>query len=76
MLAKSAQNRIKRVSDENAKLLQTIEDIKIVDKAKYMLISKLNMSEQDAHKHIEKQAMDTRSTKRIIAENILKKYEN
>ena len=76
MLAKSAQNRIKRMQAENTKLTQTIEDIKIVNKAKYILISQLNMSEQDAHKYIEKQAMDTRSAKRVIAENIIKTYKN
>jgi len=34
------------------------------------------MNEQEAHKYIEKQAMDIRSTRRIVAEGILKLYEN
>jgi len=34
------------------------------------------MSEKEAHKYIEKQAMDLRVTKRTIAEGILKTYEN
>jgi len=75
-LAKSAQNRVKRVQAENAKLKQRIEDIRVVDRAKWILISHMNMSEQDAHRYIEKQAMDMRSTKRAIAEAILKTYEN
>jgi response regulator NasT len=36
----------------------------------------MKMSEQEAHRYIEKQSMDMRSTRRIVAEGILKKYEN
>lgn len=75
-LAKSAHNRVKRVEAENQKLKQRIEDIRIVDRAKWILVSYMNMSEQEAHRYIEKQAMDMRSTKRMIAERILKTYEN
>jgi len=41
-----------------------------------MLISYLSLSEQESHRFIEKQAMDLRSTKRAIAEEILKTYAN
>jgi len=75
MLARSAGKHIRRIQDENAKLKQKIEDIRIADRAKYILISQMNMSEQEAHRFIEKQAMDLRSTKRAIAEGILKMYE-
>ena len=75
-LAKSAHNRIMNIRAENSKLKQKIEDIRIVDRAKCILISHLSMSEQDAHRYIEKQAMDMRQSKRVIAEGILKTYEN
>lgn len=75
-LAKSAQTRLKRMQAENENLKQKIEDIRIVDKAKWILISHMNMNEQEAHRYLEKQAMDTRVTKRIVAEIILKTYEN
>jgi response regulator NasT len=75
-LAKSVQNRIKRIQVENAQLKQKIEDIRIIDRAKCILISSLNMREQEAHRYIEKQAMDMRSSRRIIAEGILKRYDN
>ena len=74
MLAKSMNSRIKHIKAENESLLQKIEDIRITDRAKYILISHLNMSEQEAHRFMEKQAMDRRSTKRAIAEGILKEY--
>ncbi|MCL2077932.1 MAG: ANTAR domain-containing protein [Oscillospiraceae bacterium] len=76
MLAKSAQSRIKRIQNENARLIQKIEDIRIVDRAKLILVSCMNMSEKEAHRYIEKQAMDMRSTRREIAEGVLRTYEN
>jgi len=75
-LAKSVSNKLKRIQDENKKLKQKIEDIRIIDKAKCLLISCLKLTEQEAHRFIEKQAMDLRSTKRAIAEGILKTYAN
>jgi response regulator NasT len=75
-LAKSAQSRLKRAHAENAKLKQKIEDIRIADRAKCLLISYMGMSEQEAHRYIEKQAMDMRCTKREVAEGILKTYES
>lgn len=75
-LAKSAHNRLKKAQAENTKLKQKIEDIRIVDRAKCILISHMNMSEKEAHRYIEKQAMDMRASKRVIAEGILKTYEN
>jgi response regulator NasT len=75
-LAGAVQSRFKRVQAENVKLKQKIEDIRIIDRAKCLLISYHNMSESKAHRYIEKQAMDMRSTKRQVAEEILKVYDN
>jgi len=75
-LAKSVQNRVKRIQAENTQIKQKIEDIRIIDRAKWILISSMKMSEQEAHRYIEKQAMDLRSSRRFVAEGILKRYEN
>ena len=75
-LAKSTQNRMVRIQAENSQLVQKIEDIRIVGRAKCILVSYLNMNEQEAHRYIEKQAMDMRTTRRSVAEGILKTYEN
>ena len=74
LLAKSAGSRIKRIQAENKKLKQMIKDIRVIDRAKCLLISYVNLSEQEAHRFIEKQAMDLRSSKRTIAEEIIKTY--
>jgi Response regulator with putative antiterminator output domain len=74
-LAKSSQNRLKKMQSENNLLKQKIEDIRIIDRAKCILISQLNITEQEAHRFIEKQSMDMRTTRRTIAEKVLKTYE-
>ena len=73
-LAKSAQNRLNNKKNDDAKLKQKIEDIRIINKAKSVLMSYMNMSEHEAHRHIEKQAMDVRSAKRTVAEKIIKAF--
>lgn len=75
-LVGAAHVKMQMMKNENEKLMQKIEDIRIVDRAKCLLVSYMSMSEQDAHRYIEKQAMDSRVTKRNIAEHILKTYEN
>ena len=75
-LAGAARNRLKRLEDENNRLRQKIEDIRIIDRAKCLLISYHNMNERDAHRYIEKQAMNMRTTRRAIAEVILRTSEN
>lgn len=74
-LVSATHTRMRKMHAENKKLVQKIEDIKVVDRAKYLLISYLKMTESEAHKYIEKQAMDSRMTKRKVAERILKTYE-
>ena len=50
-----------------------IEEIRLVDRAKCALIQYLSFTEQQAHRHIEKQAMDMYYKK--VALGILKTYE-
>jgi len=75
-LCRFAQSRFTRIKADDAELKQKIADIRVVDRAKCLLITHQNMSEKDAHRHIEKQAMNNRVSKRTIAEGILKEYEN
>ena len=64
------------LTDENIRLKARIEELRLIDRAKCTLISVLNISEQEAHRAIEKQAMDMRLTKKQVAENILRIYED
>lgn len=75
-MAKAMHNKMQRMQTENTKLVQKIDDIKLVDRAKCVLIAYLHLSEQEAHKYIERQAMDLRTTKRKVAQDILRIYES
>jgi len=74
-LAKSTQRKMKQIQTENSKLRKKIEDIKTIDRAKLILISYTEMDENEAHRYIEKRAMDLRATKRKVAEDIIISYE-
>ncbi len=75
-LAQATHKKVQAVQSENKKLIQKIEDIRIIDRAKCILISHLSMTEREAHRYIEKQAMDMRISRREVAEKILRTYEN
>ena len=51
-----------------------MEEIRIIKRAKWLLISEKNMDDQKAHRYIEKQAMDRCLSKREIAEEIIRAY--
>ena len=74
--AASAHARTQIMSQENQRLQIKLIDLRIVNRAKYALIQYLGMTEEQAHKYIEQQAMSQRIPKRTAAENILKTYEN
>lgn len=67
--------RLRKVENKNAKLTAKMEEIRVVNHAKWKLIENLNISEEAAHRLIEKQAMDTRISKLEVAEMILKTYK-
>jgi response regulator NasT len=74
-MAHAAHQRFQILQNEKRKLLQKIEDLRVIDRAKCLLISYLSMTEPEAHKYIERQAMDMRVTRRDVAEEILRTYE-
>lgn len=63
------------LSDEKTRLEQKLKDVKLIDRAKCVLVEVLKMSESDAHRHIQKQAMDRHVPQVVIAQDILKTYE-
>ena len=64
------------LKNENVKLQKKVDEIRLIARAKCMLIEHQNMTEPQAHRLIEKQAMDNRVTRKEIAKAILKQYEN
>ena len=54
---------------------EKLEEIKLVNNAKLLLINNKHISENEAHKYIEQRAMFIRKTKRYVAEEIINKYK-
>lgn len=75
-LACSVGRRLFAAQSTADTLKSKMDEMKTVNRAKWLLIGKLGMSEADAHRYIEKLAMDTRQTRREIADGIIKTYEN
>ena len=70
----SARERLRKLEKKTLSIEEKMEEIRLVNRAKWLLISQLQMSEPDAHRHIEKQAMDLCISKKAVAENILQAY--
>ena len=65
------QDKIKKIKQQADKAEERFEELKIFDRAKMYLIENKGMSEEDAHRYIVKQAMDSGLSKRRMAEKIL-----
>lgn len=66
--------RLQKSQRKTLSIEEKMEEIRLVNRAKWMLIRELSMSEPEAHRYIEKQAMDRCVTKRELAEDIIKTY--
>ena len=70
----SAREKLRKTEKKTLSIEEKMEEIRIVNRAKWLLISELKMDEQGAHRYIEKQAMDRCVSKRVVAEEVIKTY--
>ena len=70
----SARERLRKNRKKALTVEEKMAEIRIVNRAKWLLISELKMKEPEAHRYIEKQSMDRCVSKRIVAEEIIKTY--
>ncbi|MDD5864437.1 MAG: ANTAR domain-containing protein [Firmicutes bacterium] len=70
----AARERLRRMEEKTTSIEEKMEEIRLVNRAKWLLIEQLKMTEAEAHRHIEKQAMDRCVSKREIALGIIKTY--
>jgi response regulator NasT len=69
-----ARERLRSLEKKVGNTESKLDEIRIVNKAKWLLIDQEGLSEADAHKYIEKSAMDSGITKRLAAQLIIDKY--
>ena len=67
--------RLAKMEKKNHSLQEKMADIRVVNRAKWLLIERHRMTEEDAHYFIEKQSMDMRLSRREVAENIIRSYD-
>ena len=70
----SARERLRRMEKKTLSFEEKMEEIRVVNRAKWLLISELKMDEPQAHRYIEKQAMDRCISKKEVAEEIISTY--
>ena len=67
----SARERLRRNETKALSLQEKMEEIRLVNRAKWILIEQRGMDEPTAHRYIEKQAMDRCVTRRTVAQEIV-----
>ncbi|MBO4916185.1 MAG: ANTAR domain-containing protein [Oscillospiraceae bacterium] len=70
----STRERLRKLEKKTLSFEEKMEEIRIVNRAKWLLISELNMEEPKAHRYIEKQAMDRCISRKEVAAEIIKTY--
>lgn len=73
-VAIAVQYKVQVLSSQTTKLKEKMEEIRVINRAKMLLMQHLNMSEQEAHRYIEKEAMDRCEKKTSIANQVIKTY--
>ena len=68
----AVQMKIKKLEKEMRRLKERLQEQQTIDRAKWVLVDQRKMSEPDAHRYIEKSAMDRCVRKIRIAEEILR----
>ncbi len=71
----ATRERMRQAEAKQASVEDKMQEIRLVNRAKWLLIECLNMSEADAHRYIEMRAMKERVTKREIAEASIETYK-
>ena len=61
---------------KTATLEEKMEEIRLVNRAKWMLIERRGMDEATAHRYIEKLAMDARQTRLLVARTLIRSLDN
>ena len=67
--------KLRSYEEKTISIQAKMEEIRIINRAKLLLIEHMEMGEPDAHRYIEKLAMDSCITRREVAQRIISTYE-
>ncbi|MBO5104902.1 MAG: ANTAR domain-containing protein [Ruminococcus sp.] len=68
-----AMHRSWKLYEETVRLERKLDEIRMIDKAKFMLMQYMKMTEEEAHAYLEQYAMNNRRKKVIAASEIIDK---
>ncbi len=71
----ACRNRMLLYKSENEKLQKKYEELKIIDRAKCLLIEHMRITEEEAHRVLEKEAMNMRLPRVRVAKQVLERFE-
>lgn len=72
-IVETASRRFYSLYEQTVKLEKKIEEIRTIDKAKFMLMQYMQFTEDEAHSYLEQYAMNKRKKKSIAASEIIDK---
>ena len=74
-MAAASNHRLQFLRQENNRMQEKLAQVRLVSRAKCCLIQNKQMTEMEAHRYIEKTAMDTRRDRTEVAQEILDSYD-
>ena len=74
-MAAASNHRLLLLRQENQRMQEKLAQVRLVSRAKCCLIELGHMTEAEAHRYIEKKAMDTRRDRAEVAQEILDSYD-
>ena len=66
--------KLRRYETEKRDLERRLDELRITSRAKCLLMYQMHLSEEDAHRYLEKQAMDHRMTKLEFAKSVVRLF--
>lgn len=73
-IAIAVQYKVQVLSSKAVQLKAKMEEIRLVNRAKMLLMQNKSMTEQEAHHYLEKEAMDRGAKRTAIAQEIIRTY--
>ena len=70
-IALNNKRQLEQLQKENLKLTRKLQDRRIIEKAKYLLVKRASISEQEAYERMRSEAMNNQKSLRNIADIIL-----
>ena len=67
--------KVQTLSSQTIKLKTKMEEIHLINRAKLLLVEKAGMSEEEAHRYLEREAMDKGIKKTAVAGKVIGKYK-